>query len=396
MLGLGLANKEYYYKGDTLTMKNWSYIYGNDLNPGIAILPDMTFPTIGVYVNRKGGVGINTKHPIGQLDVNGSIKIGNTVDAYAGVIRWTGSDFEGFNGNVLKSLTSTTASYWQSNENYLYYNLGNIGIGTELPTNALTIEGDESAWPGRIFLSVTNKSEGSNSLAYISAKAGTSNNRTIFGHISETYTAIDSPGDLQDYGIISSNGNGLIIGALKDNLHPGVIKFVSGQSPGTTFNERLRIDSTGMVGIGTRSPSAKLQVADGDIYISDIEKGIIMKSPDGNCWRGVLDNTGQLTFTRIDCPESGPTDLPENLKSSENVLIFPNPAGNNVTVNFSISHVEKAKYVLYNLSGQLVDTGQLKSSIQTIDLSNLSSGVFLLSVFDENGNILSSEKIMKD
>ena len=396
MLGLGLANKEYYLNDDTLTMKKWSYIYGNNLNSGIAILPDLTFASKGVYINREGSVGINTKQPKSQLDVNGGIRIGNTDYNYAGMLRWTGSDFEGYNGNSWRSLTESSTGFWQSKDNNLYYNLGNIGIGTDLPINALTIEGEESAWPGRIFLSVKNKSTGSHSLAYISAKAGTSNNHTIFGHISDTYTANDSPEDIQDYGIISSNGNGMIIGAIKNNLKPGVIKFVSGQSPGTTFNERMRIDSTGMVGIGTKSPSSKLQVADGDIYISDIEKGIIMKSPDGNCWKGVLDNSGQLIFTNIDCPESGNTDIPEYLKSSESVLVFPNPAGNRITVSLDINKIEKPKYAIYNMSGQLEDTDKLKSRNQTIDISNLTNGVYLLSIFDKNGNKLSSEKIIKD
>jgi len=69
MLGLGLANKEYYYKGDTLTMKDWSYIYGNSLNSGIAIVPDLEFTSRGVYINREGKVGINTKQPIAKLQV---------------------------------------------------------------------------------------------------------------------------------------------------------------------------------------------------------------------------------------------------------------------------------------------------------------------------------------
>lgn len=65
----------------------------------------------------------------------------------------------------------------------------------------------------------------------------------------------------------------------------------------------MRIDSEGYIGIGTKEPNAKLQITDGDIYISDIEKGIIMKSPDGQCWRGVLYNSGNLNFMQVTCPE---------------------------------------------------------------------------------------------
>ena len=64
----------------------------------------------------------------------------------------------------------------------------------------------------------------------------------------------------------------------------------------------LEIDEKGYVGLGTENPKAKLEITDGDIYISDIDKGIIMKSPDGNCWRGVLDNSGNLNFSATTCP----------------------------------------------------------------------------------------------
>ena len=67
-------------------------------------------------------------------------------------------------------------------------------------------------------------------------------------------------------------------------------------------DSNLNVD-IGNVGIGTDNPKTKLQVTDGDIYVSDINRGIIMKSPDGTCWRGTLDNTGNLFFSPIDCPE---------------------------------------------------------------------------------------------
>jgi hypothetical protein len=76
----------------------------------------------------------------------------------------------------------------------------------------------------------------------------------------------------------------------------------------------------GNVGIGTTYPTASLVVAKGDIYVKDINQGIIMTSPDGQCWKGIMTNAGTLEFTSIDCPVDGgiPTindqvfSLPEN------------------------------------------------------------------------------------
>ena len=56
------------------------------------------------------------------------------------------------------------------------------------------------------------------------------------------------------------------------------------------------------IGIGTRIPTAKLEIAEGDVYINDANKGVIMKSPNGNCWRMTVDNNGQPIFTEITCP----------------------------------------------------------------------------------------------
>lgn len=54
-----------------------------------------------------GKVGIGTTTPLEQLDVAGAIKFGNTTNPTpsAGTIRWTGSDFEGWDGSRWLSLT---------------------------------------------------------------------------------------------------------------------------------------------------------------------------------------------------------------------------------------------------------------------------------------------------
>jgi len=374
-------------------MKDWSYIYGNNLNPGIAILPDLEIANKGVYINKEGSVGINTKQPIGQLDVNGGIKIGNTVDAAAGMLRWTGSDFEGYDGSTWLTLSDSSENLWSQNSNGLYYESGNVCIGSTPNNHLFNLQSHINSGIERNLLKINNLSNGSSSYTGIILKTGEGNYQSVIQDYSLNYTA-STYYDFGGFLNVSNNSNGLMLHANSSN---GIIKFYTGHNDIAGAGiERLRIDSIGNIGIGIKEPMAKLQVADGDIYISDIEKGIIMKSPDGNCWRGVLDNAGQLIFTKIDCPESGTTDLPEYLKSSENAMVFPNPAGSSVTVNFNINQVDKPKYALHNLNGQMKDSGRLKSSIQKIDLSGLSSGVYLLSIYDKNGNKLSSEKIIKD
>jgi len=58
-----------------------------------------------IYVNTSNYVGIGTDDPKEQLDINGGIKLGSTDSIHAGTIRWTGTDFEGYNGEKWLSLT---------------------------------------------------------------------------------------------------------------------------------------------------------------------------------------------------------------------------------------------------------------------------------------------------
>lgn len=65
---------------------------------------------------------------------------------------------------------------------------------------------------------------------------------------------------------------------------------------------KMLMSAEGYLGIGTTRPKAKLQIADGDIYIEDINKGVIMRSPNGQCWRMNIDNNGNTVNTAINCP----------------------------------------------------------------------------------------------
>jgi hypothetical protein len=89
--------------------------------------------------------------------------------------------------------------------------------------------------------------------------------------------------------------------------YTGNIHFVTGSNVkgADAPSQRLVIMANGKVGIGdfnTQAPRAKLEVQDGDVYISNPNKGIIMTSPNGNCWRVTLDNSGNFIRTQISCP----------------------------------------------------------------------------------------------
>lgn len=130
-------------------------------------------------------------------------------------------------------------------------------------------------------------------------KTGNSSGHSVIQDYGMNYTA-STYYDFAGFLNVSNNNRGVMLHA---NSAEGVIKFYTGHDDMMGAGlERMRIDASGNIGIGTDSPNAKLEIADGDVYIKDINKGIIMTSPDGQCWRGTINNSGVIEFSAITCP----------------------------------------------------------------------------------------------
>ncbi len=82
---------------------------GGDLFIGTLTGQGITFQLGGSYLHRMlpdGSFGIDNIAPLEKLDVGGAIRLGTTANSNAGTLRWTGSDFEGYDGSLWQSLTS--------------------------------------------------------------------------------------------------------------------------------------------------------------------------------------------------------------------------------------------------------------------------------------------------
>ncbi len=198
-------------------------------------------------------------------------------------------------GGVIKFFAG--GSIQSSPERMRINEVGNLGIGTSDPSHKLSIEGTDPTGNNRNYLNLNNQSTSNRSLVWVNLTAGEENSATSLQHFSETY---DFDGDkYTDFGILASSGRGIILRADDPN---GVIKFLAGGSIQSS-PERMRINELGNVGIGTQNPSARVQIAGGDVYIQDIDNGVIMKSPDGDCWRLTVNNDGSIKTTVITCPD---------------------------------------------------------------------------------------------
>jgi hypothetical protein len=131
----------------------------------------------------------------------------------------------------------------------------------------------------------------------------------------------------------------------------------------------------------------------GNIFIEDIQKGVIMRSPDGQCWLGKLNNQGMLTFEQTTCPE-GATSQPETMAPAKQLKVFPNPASGFLEVHTgAISG--KLALSLMDASGKQLREQQAQAGKNILKLEGLPAGAYIL-VLKKDGELVESTKVLVD
>lgn len=81
-----------------------------------------------------------------------------------------------------------------------------------------------------------------------------------------------------------------------------------------------------------------------------------------------------------------------NKNLSDNIKIYPNPATQTVYIAEAILG---SKVVIFNISGQLMISKTISDKVESIDVSNLASGNYILQITEESGKKMTS-KIIKN
>jgi hypothetical protein len=216
----------------------------------------MAFNTNGsekVRINTNGNVGIGTASPGTTLHVKGP---GN----YEGIIRADSNAVDTYTGyGWYENGTKKWSVYNHPTiaDTLLFANAsgvdkvaiaqnGNVGIGTTNPGDTLTVNGDSTIGKAQSSGSTTSAvayDEGSGFVGFQKRGTTRAGNMGLGNNASE---------------VASTSGN------------LGLFTYNSGYlALGTNDIERLRVDTSGNVGIGISVPSAKLQVSRGSIRLDD-------------------------------------------------------------------------------------------------------------------------------
>ncbi len=179
------------------------------------------------------------------------------------------------NGNTIAA--TGTGSQWTNVTNGISYqnSAGGIGVGGDIqPATALT---------------VTQTSTGGYSGAALFKSADTW--QTVIG--------INNSSSNGGYQFNLAGSTNSAMPAKSFSLYNAEVNRFVWNTDGTA-NSYLAV---GASTVGYASvPKSRLHVFAGDVNIEQIGSGIILKSPNGTCWRVTVDNTGNLVRTSITCP----------------------------------------------------------------------------------------------
>ncbi|NNF33962.1 MAG: hypothetical protein HKN68_07630, partial [Saprospiraceae bacterium] len=56
------------------------------------------------------------------------------------------------------------------------------------------------------------------------------------------------------------------------------------------------------IGLGTNTPKTKFHLKNGKLFLDKISGSLMMKSPNGSCWLLTIDNSGNISSMKVDCP----------------------------------------------------------------------------------------------
>jgi hypothetical protein len=222
-------------------------------------------------VDSTGNVGVGTTSPGEKLQVAGAIRATGAVAANAigGILAYQGASTVMLGAWGADASTYGAIQFYQANSTgtlnrtgMLLDTAGNLGVGTNSPVSRLHVSGVSSlaASSGSIAANASGTTpttaSGQGMLQIISTDAAAIDKGGVLVFSANTTT-------LANYTMAGIAGKYETAGA---GVYGGYLQFLTTASGGTP-TERMRLDASGNLGIGTSSPTSKLHVVGGALSV---------------------------------------------------------------------------------------------------------------------------------
>ncbi len=237
---------------------------------GLAIGTLVAAPTIfgttnleRMRIDENGNVGIGTTTPLYKLHLDGDVVpvVDKAYDLGKDALRWRNVFADTINANYV------TGGHWTESDNFSLHRINNaatdtlmtildngyVGIGTSNPITRFDIYDPSTSLLAYFHSGISNSASGS---AWVANTTADEENRTNL----QIYSHGIGRGTLNRYGITLAGWAEIY----KYDNNGGIIMGTKEAQPivfGTTALERMRIDASGKVGIGTTAPTEKLHIA---------------------------------------------------------------------------------------------------------------------------------------
>jgi hypothetical protein len=118
----------------------------------------------------------------------------------------------------------------------------------------------------------------------------------------------------------------------------------------------------------------------------------------GNATNNNGAKTGDYIYTASQVVNSAGVSVAEQVDAGVAFSFYPNPASENITLNYSLTESTKVSYTIFDLTGKQVQSESANrfpgAQQQIIDINNLHAGTYLLSL-NSNGKIITKRFVKK-
>jgi hypothetical protein len=80
----------------------------------------------------------------------------------------------------------------------------------------------------------------------------------------------------------------------------------------------------------------------------------------------------------------------EAISATSEINVYPNPAKN--ILNFNFTNVDARTIDIYDMSGKLVNTTEVRNNTMTVNVSEMSNGLYIYQIRDNDGNTIKFSK----